>query len=145
MKKNIFRLLIQGWLILSLAGCMASESTTDSGAPSSAEERGSRSGRRSSEIDRTRPLINHLRQMPGLLISPDGGDFRVQLRGSQSITGPNNVMFAVNGVPVGTSYSQTTNLFSMENVKEIRLYNSAEALARFGERGAYGVIDILTD
>lgn len=149
-----------GLTVLLVAGCSATERTTDNGANlepiaedltiESIIEKEVEVNQRSRlgiQIDHTKSLIDHLRQVPGLNINNRGYDYDIKMRGSTRFERGEieRALFVINRMPVGTSYADAISLFAMENVKEINVYKGTQALRRFGDRGVYGVIEIITD
>lgn len=96
------------------------------------------------DINPNRTLIDHLRQFPSLRIFNRGGSYDVQMRGSQSITQQNHVLFVLNRTPVGTSYNDTNAMIVMENVERIEALPPSRAQQIYGDRGMFGAVVITT-
>lgn len=88
-----------------------------------------------------------------------GGSSRVVIRGNSSITGNNNALFVVDGVPIENSNSNSSNQqrgaggydygnpiqdINPADIAEITVLKGAAATALYGSRGANGVIQITT-
>ncbi len=67
-----------------------------------------------------------------------GGNFRIRIRGANSITGGNNPLYVVDGQFVDISTVNVNDIASMEVLKD------ASATAIYGTRGANGVVLIST-
>ena len=112
------------------------------------------------EIERE-PVSNVLSalqgRVPGLMISPQtgvpGGDFAVQLRGSNSLTGSNDPLYVIDGIPytsvtlskiAGTvSAAGSSNPFNDINpydIESVTILKDASSTSIYGARGANGVI-----
>lgn len=96
------------------------------------------------EIDLNRPLIDHLRQFPSLNIMNRSSGYDVRMRGHQSISQPDLVLFVINNTPVGQSYDHTASMINMYNVERIEVLSPGFAQQRYGERGMFGVVVITT-
>lgn len=88
-----------------------------------------------------------------------GGSAKVVIRGTKSITGDNNAMFIVDGVPManmnlntagqgngggGFDYGNPAQLINPNDVENIAVLKGAAATALYGSRGQNGVIYITT-
>lgn len=96
------------------------------------------------EINVALDLIDHLRKVSGLTIMYNGSDYAIFMRGLSSINGENNVLFAVNGIPVGHRYIDLTNSVDVHDVKDIRLLRGTMGSQLYGMRGSNGVVEITT-
>ena len=100
-------------------------------------------------------------RVPGLYIQQSsgvpGGDFRIQLRGQNSVANRNDPLYIVDGVPfTSTSLSNSSlnlgagvpnspfNSINPSDVESIEVLKDADATAIYGSRGANGVILITT-
>jgi len=88
-----------------------------------------------------------------------GGSARVTMRGISSITGNNNALFVVDGVPIenantnstdqqrgagGYDYGSAIQDINPNDIAEVTVLKGAAATALYGSRGANGVIVITT-
>jgi TonB-linked SusC/RagA family outer membrane protein len=88
-----------------------------------------------------------------------GGSARVTMRGVSSITGNNNALFVVDGVPIENSNTNTTDQqrgaggydygsavqdINPNDIAEVTVLKGAAATALYGSRGSNGVIVITT-
>lgn len=88
-----------------------------------------------------------------------GGSARVTMRGVSSITGNNNALFVVDGVPIENSNSNSSNQqrggggydygspiqdINPNDIADVTVLKGAAATALYGSRGANGVIVITT-
>ena len=77
-------------------------------------------------------------RVPGVVLSPETG--RLVIRGANSLNGPNDPLYVVDGLPLsgGSSGVAPADVASIEVLKD------AGATALYGSRGANGVILITT-
>ncbi len=88
-----------------------------------------------------------------------GGSTNIVLRGSKSLTGDNQAMFVIDGVPVdnsntnsgnqrtgrlGYDYGNAANDINADDVESITVLKGAAATALYGSRAANGVVMITT-
>ncbi|TAN02229.1 MAG: SusC/RagA family TonB-linked outer membrane protein [Chitinophagaceae bacterium] len=107
------------------------------------------------------PLAALEGRVPGLQITQSsgvpGGQFKVQLRGRNSIANGNDPLYVVDGIPyTSTTLSSTLfvpgggtaaspfNYLNPDNIESITVLKDADATAIYGSRGANGVILITT-
>ncbi len=94
-------------------------------------------------------------KVPGLQsVSPNGqpgGAQTIRIRGVSSITGVNDPLFVVDGIPVNTGdYSRSTNTsnalagINPNDIESVTVLKDAAATAIYGSRAAAGVILITT-
>jgi TonB-linked SusC/RagA family outer membrane protein len=105
--------------------------------------------------------INALSGMaPGLQISSSGsgagGSAKILIRGASSLTGSNEPLFVVDGIPVssgggaggsqfgGFDYGSAINNISLDDIENITVLKGGAASALYGSRGQNGVIMITT-
>jgi TonB-linked SusC/RagA family outer membrane protein len=108
-----------------------------------------------------RSALNALQgKIPGLSLTSNSGapgsSTRVLLRGFSSVTGNNEPLFVVNGVPVSNAATQVTGLnntvdfgnamndINPNDVESVTVLKGAAAAALYGSRAANGVILITT-
>lgn len=96
---------------------------------------------RNIENPSNRQLSDMLRTIPGVAISGSGGNTTVIIRGYTSITGENEPLFVLDGVPVGYGYRSIANSINVDEVESIRVLKGGQA-ALYGSRAANGVIQI---
>jgi TonB-linked SusC/RagA family outer membrane protein len=86
---------------------------------------------------------------------PPGGSARVVIRGENSITGNNQPLFVVDGIPIdnsaprnsgngGIDYGNAASDINPEDVESISILKGANAAALYGSRAANGAIVITT-
>lgn len=85
-----------------------------------------------------------------------GGSVRIVLRGINSLTGNNEPLFVIDGVPIdnsgggnasyggGFDYGNAAGIIDPSNIKSISVLKGANAAALYGSRGSNGVIIIET-
>lgn len=119
------------------------------------------------EIQR-QPVANSLAAMqgrvPGLEITQDtgvpGGNFKVRIRGTSSISNGNDPLYIIDGVPfvsstlamsgtsgmiLGSLGTSPLNFINPTSIQSIEVLKDADATAIYGSRGANGVILITTN
>ena len=105
------------------------------------------------------PLAAMIGRMPGVQIVQNsgipGGDFKIQIRGRNSISQGNDPFYIVDGVPFSSS-TLSTNMSTIINggnplnninpadIESIEVLKDADATAIYGSRGANGVVLITT-
>jgi TonB-linked SusC/RagA family outer membrane protein len=115
------------------------------------------------ELSRTEPnLVNSLSgKVPGVNITnagPQGGSSRIVIRGENSITGNNQPLFIVDGVPIdnyssggnlntgagGFDYGNAVQDINPENIASVTVLKGPNAAALYGSRASNGVVIITT-
>ena len=122
--------------VVLLFSCTASNSSTST-----------RTNNAANENDQTNvPLDQYLRKIPGLRITGAGTSAKVQISsiGNSSLVGSNSPLFVLDGVNVGTSLGQVSNLVQTSNIKTVRVLKTASETSFYGAQGANGVIVIKT-
>jgi len=85
----------------------------------------------------------------------DGGSSRIVIRGNNNITGNNQPLIILDGVPIenppgltdigrGTDWGSAINNINAEDIEDINILKGPTASAKYGMRGANGVILITT-
>lgn len=82
----------------------------------------------------------------------NNGSARIVIRGNNSITGDNQPLFVVDGMPIDNTSSERGNLdygngaadINPENIESIEVLKGANASALYGSRAANGVVLITT-
>lgn len=111
-------------------------------------------------FSKTNPLQALSGQVAGLNISPSGGGAggsnKVTIRGVSSLTGVNEPLYVVDGVPMdnsggasggqygGTDYGSSINNINPDDIENISVLKGGAAAALYGSRGQNGVIMITT-
>ena len=80
-----------------------------------------------------------------------GGGAKINIRGNTSLTGNNQPLFVIDGIPISNNdYSDTYNLGNMasdvspDDIASMSILKGASATAIYGSRGANGVVLITT-
>lgn len=104
-------------------------------------------------------LVNALQgQVAGVNVTnagPTGGSSRIVIRGASSITGNNQPLFVVDGIPVdnsaprnrgfgGIDYGNTVQDIDPANIESISVLKGPNAAALYGSRAANGAVVITT-
>ena len=84
---------------------------------------------------------NILRGVPGLDVRGADPNLSVTIRGANSITGTNQPLFVLDGVPLGHSFSSLAQAIRPQEVDNIRVLKGPQA-TRYGARGSNGVIEV---
>lgn len=103
------------------------------------------------------PLATLQGRVPGLLVTQGNGlpgsNFKVQIRGQNSIQQGNDPLFIIDGIPFisgnqtqfnGIGTSNPFNTINPLDIESIEILKDADATAIYGSRGANGVILITT-
>ncbi len=86
-----------------------------------------------------------LARVPGLTIERAAdGHSKLVLRGKNTILGDDEVLFVVNGVPLGPAVSGNLAAVDIHDIETVQVLRDAVATAAYGIRGANGVIIIRT-
>ena len=86
-----------------------------------------------------------LARVPGLTIERAAdGHSKLVLRGKNTILGDDEVLFVVNGVPLGPALSGNLAAVDIHDIETVQVLRDAVATAAYGVRGANGVIIIRT-
>jgi TonB-linked SusC/RagA family outer membrane protein len=109
---------------------------------------------------RINPLSGLVGQVAGLQISESGsgagGSSRILIRGANSLTGSNDPLYVVDGVPLsnagasgggqfgGFDYGSGINNLNLDDIESITVLKGGAASALYGYRGSNGVIMITT-
>jgi len=88
-------------------------------------------------------LAQLLKRVPGVMVSGNGDNTSVRVRGGNTITGNPEPLFVVDGAVVGTSYANISQL-NGHQVASIRVLKDAVSTSRYGMQGVNGVIVIRT-
>lgn len=111
-------------------------------------------------MSRVNPISSLAGLAPGLQISSSGGgaggSTKILIRGVSSLTGSNDPLIVVDGVPVssgggaggtqfgGFDYGSAINNISLDDIENISVLKGGAASALYGSRGQNGVIMITT-
>ncbi len=111
-------------------------------------------------MSRINPINALAGQMSGLQVSASGsgpgGSTKVLVRGVNSLTGSNEPLYVIDGVPVdntggvaggqfgGFDYGSAINNINMDDIESISVLKGGAASALYGSRGQNGVIMITT-
>ncbi len=113
-----------------------------------------------SHTNRMSPMSGLMGQVAGLQISSSGsgagGSSNILIRGANSLTGSNDPLFVVDGVPIdnsggasgglfgGFDYGDAINNINLDDIESISVLKGGAASALYGARGQNGVIMITT-
>lgn len=86
-----------------------------------------------------------LARVPGLSIERAAdGHTKLVLRGKNTILGDDEVLFVVNGIPLGPAVSGNLAAVEIHDIETVQVLRDAVATAAYGVRGGNGVIVIRT-
>ncbi len=113
-----------------------------------------------SNTNRISPISGLMGQVAGLQIgesgSGAGGSQKILIRGANSLTGSNDPLFVVDGVPIdnsggssgglfgGFDYGNAANNINADDIESVTVLKGGAASALYGARGQNGVIMITT-
>jgi TonB-dependent SusC/RagA subfamily outer membrane receptor len=113
-----------------------------------------------SNTSRISPISGLMGQVAGLQIgesgSGAGGSQKILIRGANSLTGSNDPLFVVDGVPIdnsggssgglfgGFDYGNAANNINADDIESVTVLKGGAASALYGARGQNGVIMITT-
>lgn len=89
-------------------------------------------------------LKDYFRRMSGVRVNDSGGEVRVMVRGTSTLSGDNSPLFIVDGSRIGKSYSAVENAVDIKDIQYIRVLRSSEAMTSYGMEAANGAIVIET-
>jgi outer membrane cobalamin receptor len=96
------------------------------------------------DINTSLSILDHLKRVGGLNIMERGGNVEIFMRGINTLSGDNNVLFVVNGSPVGNRYSELTHVLDVYDVRNIRVLRGPLGYQFYGMRGSNGVVEVTT-
>jgi TonB-dependent SusC/RagA subfamily outer membrane receptor len=86
-----------------------------------------------------------LARVPGLSLERAAdGHTKLVLRGKNTILGDDEVLFVVNGIPLGPAVSGNLAAVEIHDIETVQVLRDAVATAAYGVRGGNGVIVIRT-
>lgn len=130
MQRYIFLLLT-----VALFSCGASR-------PATGEPEGVGGVARIENPEMTITLIDHLRKVPGIMISGSGPDASITIRGVSSFLGSSEPLFVLDGQPLTGGLRAAVELVPVQDIKSINVLKNAGDTGIYGVRGANGVIEI---
>jgi TonB-dependent SusC/RagA subfamily outer membrane receptor len=133
--KYIFTVLFFSFSILMIEGCLTSQ------GPSTTKDQ----FRRPADIeapDNAISLIDHLRRVPGVQVSGNGGNAAITIRGISSIRSRTEPLFVIDGQQISGGLQFASRMVPVNDIKSIRVLKNPNETAIYGVRGANGVIVI---
>jgi TonB-dependent SusC/RagA subfamily outer membrane receptor len=86
-----------------------------------------------------------LARVPGLTIERRAdGSSKLVIRGKNTILGDDEVLFVVNGIPLGSAAGGNLSAINIHDIETVQVLRDAAATSAYGVRGANGVIVIRT-
>ena len=134
----LFMALLMGFFTV-IAGCSGSDSTrerTEANTVTGDEARRTPTVRLADLIQQRVPGIN--------LTQTTEGHIKVRIRGVTSFTGDNQPLFVVDDVPVDPDPDGSLPGVTVHEIESIKVYKNPSDTARWGMRGANGVIVVKT-
>ncbi|MFQ5446412.1 MAG: TonB-dependent receptor plug domain-containing protein [Saprospiraceae bacterium] len=89
-------------------------------------------------------LVDHLRNLPGVMVRGSGENATVTIRGINSINSSTEPLFVLNGQPLSGGLRSAIQAVPVTEIKSIRVLKNAAETGIYGIRGANGVIEITT-
>lgn len=87
-------------------------------------------------------LADYLKRVPGVQVIEGGGSTKVTIRGNNTLDGPGEPLFVINGVNVGFGYDNVEPLVAVTDIEWVRVLKSGQETAAYGMQGTNGVIII---
>lgn len=94
------------------------------------------------ETQLNRTLADLLRKNTSLVIEGSHPNVSVRMRGMSSINLETRVLFVVDGINMGHSYSFVESAVDINNVKKIKVLKGLSQTTIYGEDGRNGVVQI---
>lgn len=90
-------------------------------------------------------LENYLRRVPGLHVTGQGANAKVNIRGAQSSVGiSSEPLFILNGSPVGNNFNRIADLVDVYDIESVTVLKDVASTSIYGSRGEHGVVLIRT-
>lgn len=128
-------------LVLLIFGCSTSQPGTADFQANSENE--NPEGAVTDNKNYYRSLADYLRQVPGVNISGSGNNQMVTIRGVSSFNSGIEPLFVIDGIAIGSSYSEANNMINVRDIDYVRVLKGADA-GIYGVRGGNGAILIVT-
>lgn len=91
------------------------------------------------------PLEDYLRQVAGIVVSGEGVNAEVRIRGAvNSLNTNTSPLFVINGQAVSNNFSDIYSLVPVYDIARVSVLKGPSATGPYGVRGANGVIEIFT-
>ena len=91
-----------------------------------------------------RNLTDYLRTLTGVVVSGDGPNATIRIRGIQSVNLSTEPLFVIDGVPVSGGLASAYSAVNVADIARIEVLAKASETSIYGVRGANGVIVIQT-
>lgn len=88
-----------------------------------------------------RELIDIISKQPGVQVKKVGGDYDITIRSQGTFLTSHQPLYVVDGLAVGTRYSDVANMVQVTDVDRVKVLKGSEA-TQYGSRGGNGVIEI---
>ena len=86
------------------------------------------------------PLLDYMRQIPGLQITTSGGEPRIMVRGTSTLVGETSPLYVVNGSPRSHSFNDIESSVPVSEIESIRVLRGSNAMQQYGMRASNGAI-----
>lgn len=86
-------------------------------------------------------LADYLKRVPGVTVTPQGGSYRVMIRGMSSVSGSNEPLYVVNREQYN-SYDAAASAVDPNDIDRVTVLKDVASTSSYGMRGANGVIVI---
>jgi len=129
------------WSALALSltlGCASHKQVAENTAP---EERPD--GAVVDEYNSMRTLADFLRRVPGIVVTGQGQQTRVEIHGVSSFYSSTEPLYVIDGEPAGTVYAHVASLVPAQHIDYVKVLKGSEATL-YGVKGGNGVILIVT-
>ncbi len=88
------------------------------------------------------PLLDYMRQIPGLQITTSGGEPQIMVRGTSTLTGETSPLYVVNGSSRGHSFNDIESSVPVSEIESIRVLRGSKAMQQYGMQASNGAIVI---
>ncbi len=116
-------------LVIAMTGCSGSKNSSTV----------SQNEKKASTV-RVSNLLTYLDSLPRLRVEGQGPNARVLNNSVSSFTGALAPLFVLDGVQMGLSYSNVSNLLSQNEYVSVQFLTTRRATVRFGEAGKNGAV-----
>ena len=86
------------------------------------------------------PLLDYMRQIPGLHVTTSGGEPQIMVRGTSTLVGETSPLYVVDGSMRGHSFNDIESSVPVSEIESIRVLRGPNAMQQYGMRASNGAI-----